>query len=377
MFTLNFKSRILELAAIMAVCTATSGCSANSGTSDKASSNDPQASYAVTEISVASASPAPIDKQTEAGMTEQGSDNLSEQDLSDTTTLAQVKTTEISAPSFSYSDIPEYSGSPYVEINGNIPYFTDYPDKDDVFELYSPLDDLGRCGVAYANICEKLMPTEPRGEIGSVKPTGWHTANYHDYIEDIYLYNRCHLIGFQLAGENANEQNLITGTRYMNVDGMETFENKVANYVKSNNANVLYRVTPVFKGDELVARGVLMEGYSLADNGQGICFCVFCYNVQPHIGIDYATGESWVLDDAVTTTTTSTTTANPVQTETKKTVVTKKVSSQYILNTNTKKFHSPSCSSVDQIKDKNKSYFDGTREEAISMGYSPCKRCNP
>lgn len=159
---------------------------------------------------------------------------------------------------FNYSDVPAYSGSPYAEINGNIPYFTDYPT--DVFETYSELDSLGRCGVAYANICKELMPTEPRGEIGSVKPTGWHTANYHEYIDDIYLYNRCHLIAFMLAGENANEKNLITGTRYMNVKGMLPFEEKVHDYINTHpNNHVLYRVTPVFVGNELVARGVLMK----------------------------------------------------------------------------------------------------------------------
>lgn len=197
-----------------------------------------------------------------------------------TTTEPVITTIEIKAeyPPFSLSDIPAYSGSPYVEVNGNVPYFEEYPTE--VFEIYSPLDSLGRCGVAYANVCTDIMPTEPRGEIGMIKPSGWQTIKYNGIIEGNYLYNRCHLIGYQLAGENANELNLITGTRYMNTVGMEPFENKVANYVESYCAHVLYRVTPIYEGDNLVASGVLMEAYSLEDRGAGLEFCVYCYNVQ-------------------------------------------------------------------------------------------------
>lgn len=272
------------------------------------------------------------------------------------TTTVQVR---LDAPVFSLSDVPEYSGSPYVEINGNVPLFTEYPKQ--VFELYSPLDELGRCGVAYANICKEIMPTEKRGEIGSVRPTGWHTANYSGIIEDIYLYNRCHLIGYQLAGENANERNLITGTRYMNVEGMEPFESKVANYVKSYNAHVLYRVTPVFDGNNLVASGVLMEAYSLEDAGKGIQFCIFCYNVQPGIGINYADGDSWVLAAESDSSTDNS----------------KQQTGTYVLNTNTHKFHYPDCTSVDSMSEKNKAFHTGSRDEIIEMGYEPCKRCNP
>ena len=161
-----------------------------------------------------------------------------------------------------------------------------------VFETYSSLDDLGRCGVAFANICPELMPTEPRGEIGSVQPTGWHTVRYDDLIDGMYLYNRCHLIGYQLAGENANERNLITGTRFLNVEGMLPFENMVADYVEETGNHVLYRVTPDFQGDELVARGVQMEAYSIEDDGAGVCFNIYAYNIQPGIEIDYLTGDS-------------------------------------------------------------------------------------
>lgn len=189
------------------------------------------------------------------------------------------------------NEIPEYEGSAYVIINNNEPNFEDISKSGESFEVYSELDSLGRCGEAYASIGKDLMPTEPRGSIGSVKPTGWHTVKY-DNIDGKYLYNRCHLIGYQLTGENANKNNLITCTRYMNTVGMLDFENKVANYIKSTGNHVLYRVTPIFKDDNLLATGVIMEAYSLEDNGKGIKFNVFVYNVQPGISIDYKTGES-------------------------------------------------------------------------------------
>ena len=189
-------------------------------------------------------------------------------------------------------NIPDYNGKPYTEVNNNQPFFDNDDITTEVFETYSDLDYLGRCGTAYANICKELMPTEERGEIGMIKPTGWHTVKYPDKIEDLYLYNRGHMIGYQLSGENANEQNLLTITRYMNVEGMLPFENWVAEYVRETNNHVLYRVTPIFEGDNLVVNGVLMEAYSVEDNGSGVEFCVFVYNVQPGIEIDYRTGES-------------------------------------------------------------------------------------
>lgn len=197
--------------------------------------------------------------------------------------------------SFDIQVIPEYTKSPYIIINNNIPFFeeADYTQK--AFEEYSPLDNLGRCAVAYANICKEIMPTkdEKREAIGMIKPSGWQTVKYEGAVEGNYLYNRCHLIGYQLAGENANEKNLITGTRYMNVEGMLPFENQVAEYIEKNPKNhVLYRVTPVFKENNLVASGVQIESYSIEDNGRGICFNVYVYNVQPGIKIDYATGKS-------------------------------------------------------------------------------------
>ena len=192
----------------------------------------------------------------------------------------------------SVEDIPAYSGEPYVILQDNQPDF-DWEDLTlEPFETYSELDYLGRCGVAYANVCLDIMPTEPRGDIGQVKPSGWQTVKY-DCVDGKYLYNRCHLIGYQLAGENANKQNLITGTRYMNVEGMLPFENMVDSYVEETENHVLYRVTPVFEGENLVASGVQIEAFSVEDEGEGLCFNVYIYNVQPGVVIDYATGESW------------------------------------------------------------------------------------
>lgn len=195
-------------------------------------------------------------------------------------------------PTASIDDIPVYSGQPYVVLNDNQPNFELEDLTTEEFELYSDLDSLGRCGIAYANISPETMPTEPRGEIGQVKPTGWHTVKY-DCVDGKYLYNRCHLIGFQLAGENANEKNLITGTRYLNVEGMLPFENMVAEYVDETGNHVLYRITPIYEGSNLIAAGVQMEAISVEDEGEGVCFNVFVYNVQPGVVIDYATGDSW------------------------------------------------------------------------------------
>ncbi len=195
------------------------------------------------------------------------------------------------APVVDRNDIPDFAGMAYVEINGNVPYFTQADMTTDSYETYAPLDSLGRCGAAVSCIGKDLMPTEERGSIGQIKPSGWQTVKY-DFVDGKYLYNRCHLIGFQLTGENANRENLITGTRYLNVEGMLPFENMVADYITETDNHVLYRVTPVFEGNELVARGVLMEAKSVEDDGEGILFCVYVYNNQPGVEIDYLTGQS-------------------------------------------------------------------------------------
>lgn len=211
------------------------------------------------------------------------------------------------------------------------------------------------------------MPTEDRGSISEVTPSGWLNKEY----DGQYLYNRCHLIGFQLSGENANERNLITGTRYMNVEGMLPFENMIADYVQETDNHVLYRVTPVFEGSNLVVNGVQLEAESVEDDGDGVLFNVYVYNVQPGITIDYATGESWQEQS-----TTSIPTDTPIQEEPEEQPPVS-TGTTYVLNTNTKKFHYPSCSSVGQMSAKNRQDYTGTRDEVIAMGYDPCKRCNP
>jgi len=263
----------------------------------------------------------------------------------------------------------------YIILNDNVPSFTEEEKRStEPFERYSALDRLGRCGVAYANICKELMPDEEREGIGQIQPSGWHTVKYGN-IDGKYLYNRCHLIGYQLAGENANEKNLITGTRYLNTEGMLPFENKVADYVETTGNHVLYRVTPVFEGDNLVANGVEMEAFSVEDEGEGICYHVYVYNCQPGIEIDYATGESAEKKDAV---------VEEAQTGSKitKQGMAKQDEEQqeahtYILNTNTKKFHLSTCASVGDIKDGHKEKTAKTKQELEAEGYSPCKRCNP
>lgn len=289
--------------------------------------------------------------------------------LDETDDNTEQELPQITETKFNLSSIPAYSGKAYIAVNNNIPYFTEAEYRTTSFEQYAPLDSLGRCGVAFANIGTDIMPTEERGSIGMVKPTGWHTVKY-DNVDGKYLYNRCHLIGYQLSGENANEQNLITGTRYMNMDGMLPFENMVADYVEETDNHVLYRVTPIFDGNNLLATGVLMEGLSMEDNGAGVCFNVYCYNVQPGIKINYANGNSEAEDGSAPYGSSVVTPPTQNNTETSS-------SANYIANKNTKKFHYPHCGSVGQMKDKNKKPLYCTRDEAISQGYSPCGNCNP
>ncbi|MGN0655163.1 MAG: DNA/RNA non-specific endonuclease, partial [Ruminiclostridium sp.] len=338
-------------------------------------------------------------------------------------------------------NLPAYSGKAYVELNGNVPSFKKSQLTTESFEKYSKQDSLGRCGVAFANVSKETMPTEARGSIGSIKPSGWHTVKY-DNVDGKYLYNRCHLIGYQLTGENDNKKNLITGTRYMNTEGMLPFENKVANYVESTGNHVLYRATPIFEGGNLLAGGVQLEAYSVEDKGKGVCFNVYCYNVQPDIVIDYSDGSSKLSDNAIVsiklnyskyslkagqsktlvattspekaaksvkwyssnnkiatvnsngkvtakkagTVTITAKTTNGLKATCKITVKDnavavdnsdKSTGGSYILNTNTKKFHYPSCSSINAMSEKNKWAVDYSRDKIIDMGYVPCKRCNP
>ncbi|MCC8142229.1 MAG: DNA/RNA non-specific endonuclease [Lachnospiraceae bacterium] len=309
-----------------------------------------------------------------AGCASSDSDKTSEE----TVTVVSEPTIEaaIPGPDVSLADIPEYSGDPWVILNDNTPYFTEDEKTTDVFEEYSDLDDLGRCGTAYANICQELMPTEKRGDISEIHPTGWQSSRY-DFIDGESLYNRCHLIAHELAGEDANEYNLITGTRYFNVDGMQSFEDMTADYVKETGNHVLYRVTPLFEGDNLVASGAVMEAYSVEDEGDGICFCIYCYNVQPGIEIDYANGDNWKtgdVDDLAVSINRGPAVSGESDTENS---TASDEEADYILNTNTMKFHRPDCEGVADISEHNRQEYTGSRADLIEQGYSPCQTCNP
>jgi len=276
----------------------------------------------------------------------------------------------VKAPELDLSKIAPYSNEPYTVINGNTPFFKSDEYTSACFEMYGALDKSGRCTAAYVNVCKDSMPTEERGSISSVKPSGWQSVKY-DFVDGKYLYNRCYLIGWQLTAENANKQNLITGTRYLNVEGMLPFENMIADYVKETSNHVLFRVTPVFEGNNLVASGVLMEARSIEDGGEGISFCVYCYNVQPGIDINYADGTSRLSgsagnDNGSGGNAPSTDTSDEQDKE-----------QTYVLNLNTKKFHYPDCQSANTISDKNKQTYTGTRSELVSDGYSPCGNCKP
>lgn len=326
----------------------------------------------------------------------------------DNSTKSQVETTKgvsKSTQKIDLASIPAFSNKAYITINDNNPYFTDSDYSTESFETYSDLDSLGRCGVAYANIGKDLMPTEKRGDISSVKPSGWHSVKY-DNVDGKSLYNRCHLIGYQLTAENANEKNLITGTRYLNVDGMLPFENMVADYIKETGNHVLYRVTPVFEGDNLVASGVQMEAKSVEDKGKGICFNIYAYNNQPGIAIDYANGDSHLTStgqsgtssvsagsngsknsNSTSTSSSSGKNSSSSSNSSKNTASTNKQTSTsstqssstetYVLNKDTHKFHKPSCADVKKISADNREDYNGSRDQLISDGYMACKKCNP
>ena len=279
---------------------------------------------------------------------------------------------------FNLSGVPAYSGAPYVVLNQNIPVFTTADLSYLPFESYSPLDSLGRCGETFACLGKELMPTGSRESIGQIRPSGWHTVRYDDLIPDKYLFNRCHLIGYQLTAENANERNLITGTRYMNVEGMEPVESVIANYIRRTGNHVLYRVTPVFDGTDLVATGVHLEALSEEDAGKGVKYNLFFYNVQPGIEIDYATGDSRraaaapaqpEADPAPERDPGSEASQPGAQAETY----------TYIVNINpsSKKIHLPWCPSVAKMNEQNKWYTEWTLDQLLDAGYTRCKNCNP
>lgn len=277
-----------------------------------------------------------------------------------------------SSSPISLDEVPEYSGKAYIEINGNVPYFTEEEITDSAYESYADLDSLGRCGVAIACLGEELMPDddEERGEISSVTPSGWEydgrsNNNTYDFVSGSYVYNRCHLIGHQLTGENANEKNLVTGTRYLNIDGMLPFENMVADYIKETGNHVMYRVTPIYDGYNLVCSGVLMEGYSVEDSGEDICFCIYAYNVQPGVSINYFTGQNYISGEEPETE------AGGGESSTPSDGVT-----IYIVTTSGK-YHLSSCRYAESTKEENKSEFSGTLEELIIKypSHEACKTC--
>ena len=280
------------------------------------------------------------------------------------------------------SEIPEYSGRPYVVINDNIPSFNKYELTTKGYETYASLDSYGRCGGAVASCGREIMPRpdEERGSISAVKPSGWVQAQY-DQVSGKYLYNRCHLLGWQLSAENANKRNLITGTRYMNTEGMLPFENMVADYIRETDNHVAYRVTPIYDGSDLVASGVQMEAYSVEDDGEGICFNIFCYNVQPGVEIDYSTGKSWSAGSSVTTTKKQTvvqTTEKQVATTKKQVETTKQqnvITGQYVLNINTKKIHKTHCHHINKMNEANKKSYSGSIDDLYSQGYTTCGTC--
>lgn len=340
------------LAILLTVCLLFSGCAAGASDAAELTSSPPAPTQGTTEYSTSESS-------VTSGQLVNGSETMSVTEEEATVPSTEASSVPDEEHTASLASIPVFSGSPYVVVNDNVPDFSDTDYTTQSYEYYSDLDSLGRCGVAMACIGTDIMPTEERGDIDQVRPTGWHTVKY-DCVEGKYLYNRCHLIAYQLSGENANTKNLITGTRYMNVEGMLPFENMVADYVKETDNHVLYRVTPIFEGNNLLATGVQMEAYSVEDEGDGICFNVFVFNVQPQITINYTNGDSSYIGDVENATESSS-----------------EVAISYVLNTNTKKFHYPTCSSVNRIKDSNKEYYTGSREDLIARGYEPCGNCKP
>lgn len=267
--------------------------------------------------------------------------------------VAGCAQSEAPKPTVTMDSIPAYTDKAYVALNDNVPTFTDEEITDESFETYYELDDLGRVTGAFSSIGTDLLPTKERGNISSVKPTGWHSVQY-DNVDGKNLYNRCHLIAWSLTGEDANPNNLMTGTRYLNIQGMKPFEDMVRDYIKETGNHVMYRVIPVYTGDNLVADGVIMEGYSVEDEGEGISYNVYAYNVQPGIEIDYATGDSHLRGETSTET---------------------KDEGTYVLNKNTKKIHAPNCSSVESMNKNNKEFYRGSLQDLLDQGYTIHNQC--
>ena len=375
--TRTLAALLLALLLVLSACDGQGGDVIDTTASDTAATTVQQTeapeseSDAPTEQTTELPTDAPTEEPTEQPTeepTEQPTEEPTEQPTEGTTrpeTDVPVEPeTEQPAPDFDLSNVPAYSGKPYVALNNNVPWFTGAEKVTDSYETYGALDALGRCTVVMACCGKDLMPTTDRGNISSIKPTGWVQAQY-SIVNGGNLYNRCHLIGWQISGEDANARNLITGTRYFN-EAMIPFENMIADYIKETGNHVMYRVTPIFEGNNLVASGAVMEAWSVEDQGDGVCFNVYMYNVQPGVVIDYATGESYLEADGGPTT--------PGE----ETTYPDDGLLHLVLNTSSKKIHKPNCSGVKQMSEKNKLEFDGTWEELdayYDQGYNDCGTC--
>lgn len=363
-FNKKLKSLLSILCLIAVLLSAFSGCGSEN------------ISETTTEITEATVENKITENETEA-ITDSSETEKKEEKTTEKETEKQTKPQSVGDDSSKavLSEIPEYSGRAYVVINDNVPSFNKYELTTKGYETYASLDNFGRCGGAVASCGREIMPRpeEERGSISAVKPSGWVQAQY-DWVSGKYLYNRCHLIGWQLSAENANKRNLITGTRYMNTEGMLPFENMVADYIKETNNHVAYRITPVYDGNDLVAKGVQMEAYSVEDDGEGICFNVFCYNVQPGVEIDYTTGRSWAADGNVEVkeepSDDKSSWVDVEQTEQQKVIT-----GQYVLNTNTKKIHKTSCHHINRMNESNKQSYSGSIDNLYSQGYTTCGTC--
>ena len=256
-----------------------------------------------------------------------------------------------------YNDTPTYRNNPYIAINNNIPIFSSNELKPECCEKYSERDKLNRCGAAFAVVGKESMTTEDRGDISNIRPTGWHSVKY-DIISNKFLYNRCHLIGRQLASNTDHANNLITGTKFMNNQGMLPFENMIADYIKESNNHVAYRVTPIFLNNNLLASGVQMEAYSIGDDGKSICFNIYCFNVQPDIAINYEDGESRLITDDTP-------------------LFSSSPDSDYILDSKNMIYHKKSCSLVNKIKSEHKREYVGDKSSLIKLKYNECDKCKP
>ena len=374
------KRSLCLIAVLLAFCLAFSGCDLLGNSADE--DFDPPLASNSADKQTQKPTSKPTDKPTEAitEESEEDSEGLAEPEDNidvepeDETVKESAGATE--KPSVEVGEqrkaekalgVPRFSGDPYFVLNNNLPEFTKEEMKNtESYEFYSELDSLGRCGYTEACIGKDIMPTEDRESISSVKPSGWVNNKYDTSLVDGgYIYNRCHLIGFQLTGENANKQNLITGTRYMNVDGMLPFENMIADYVKETNNHVMYRVTPIYDGNDLVACGVKLEAYSVEDGGDGIFFNVYVYNVQPGIVIDYATGNNWLSGEEIET-------SAPAEDKDDK-----GESKEFVLNINSKKIHYPTCSGANSMSAANRKEVTGNISDFIKDGYTPCGICKP